>query len=57
MFGPWRRVRWAGGPDRDLAVERITGLTSQIAASVPGRFFEARFLSGGENGRFLVDRA
>ncbi len=31
--------------------------TSQMAASVPGRFFEARFLSGVENGRFFVDRA
>ena len=27
--------------------------TSQMAASVPGRFSTGRFLSGGENGRFL----
>ncbi len=33
------------------------GLTSQLAAGVPGRFFEAYFLSGRENGRFMVDRA
>ncbi len=32
-------------------------LTSQMAVSVPGRFFGGRFLSGGENGRFLADRA
>ncbi len=35
---------------------RLASLTSQIAASVPGRFFEGRFLSGGENGRFSAHR-
>src|SRR2546427_2910828 len=31
--------------------------TSQTAASVPGRIFSGRFLSGRENGRFFTDRA
>ncbi len=40
-----------------MGLSRLSALASQIAASVPGRFFEGRFLSGGENGRFLVDEA
>ncbi len=38
-------------------LSRLSALASQMAASVPGHFFEGRFLSGSENGRFLVDRA
>ncbi len=35
----------------------LSALTSQNARIIPGRFFEACFLSGGDNGRVRADRA
>ncbi len=40
-----------------MGLSRLSALASQMAASVPGHFLEGCFLSGSENGRFIVDRA